>query len=455
MRTQGFVVLGMYSRHLEDYEALLQRQWFTRTWTLQEVLLARSARLVCGRSIKSWDELATVYLRCPEECQSSIGVARRASLGYGALKPFDTLVRCQKRNDSRHYDLEVVTLVRQRDCTEPRDRVYGILGLVSPEIRTQITIDTTLHHCTAFKDFAKAFLKHHGPDLFILVPGRVDAGQESESGFQSDTNLPSWVPDLTLPPLMTRTWSRHEAGRRFSGLTPEHPLFNNDDIAIQVAGIHMATIKQVYPSVDIEALAPQLDADHRMMERLGFQGPSFTSIDPARARQDIRTLIQRTHSHFGYNATHHLGRADFIRTLMGGHLYPEWLGENLDHRQQFSQLLTALGSSSRGTSDNGLANGPANVFLTSMAEAWKGACLVTATVPGCDGVSAGIAPMTSEKGDKVFVFFGGSTPVVTRDSGEGDGSYKVIGPAYVDEFMDGIAFEARKPLENYEMVTIR
>lgn len=63
--------------------------------------------------------------------------------------------------------------------------------------------------------------------------------------------------------------------------------------------------------------------------------------------------------------------------------------------------------------------------------------------------------MTSEKGDKVFVFFGGSTPVVTRDSGEGDGSYKVVGPAYVDEFMDGIAFEARKPLENYEMVTIR
>nr|CDP32456.1 Putative protein of unknown function [Podospora anserina S mat+] len=251
---------------------------------------------------------------------------------------------------------------------------------------------------------------------------------KSQSESQSDTNLPSWVPGLTLPPFMTRTWSRHEAGRRFSGLTPEHPLFNDDDTAIQVAGIHMATIKQVYPSVDIEALAPQLDADHRMMERLGFQGPSFTSIDPARARQDIRTLIQRTHSHFGYNATPPLGRADCIRTLMGRYLYPEWLGENLDHRQQFSQLLTALGSSSRGTSDNGLANGPANVFLTSMAEAWKGACLVTATVPGRDGVSAGIAPMTSEKGDKIFVFFGGSTPVVTRDSGEGDGSYKVIGP---------------------------
>lgn len=98
MRTQGFVVLGMYSRHLEDYEALFQRQWFTRTWTLQEVLLARSARLVCGRSIKSWDELATVYLRCPEECQSSIGVVRRASLGYGALKPFGIISALHSRN---------------------------------------------------------------------------------------------------------------------------------------------------------------------------------------------------------------------------------------------------------------------------------------------------------------------------------------------------------------------
>ncbi|KAK0665985.1 putative heterokaryon incompatibility protein [Cercophora samala] len=451
-RTMGFTVLAMFPEYLESYKALFERPWFTRTWTLQEVLLSRSAQLVCGRSIKGWSELSTIYLRCLEACQSSLGVAMRASLGYGALKPFDSLTRCHERNDRRRYDLEALTLVRQRGCTEPRDKVYGVLGLISPEIRMQITVDTTLDYHTVFKNFAKAFLQHHGPDLFILVPGRFDAEQQSESGSPTDTDRPSWVPDLTLPPLMTHTWSRHKAGRNFSGAAPEHPLFDDDeDSIIKVAGVHMATIKQVYPSLDIEALLPQLDADHVLMRRLGMEGPYFNPAASATARQEIRNFIRRAHSHFGYGGSS-TGHAGFIRTLMGGHLYPEWLGENFNPQEEFAQLLTALENESRDVLDNG----PVNVFMTSMAEAWKGACLVTIAVPGHDGVSAGIAPMTSKKGDGIFIFFGGSTPVVMRDFGKGGKkSYKVVGPAYVDEFMDGTAFEGRNPLENHEKVTIR
>lgn len=62
-----------------------------------------------------------------------------------------------------------------------------------------------------------------------------------------------------------------------------------------------------------------------------------------------------------------------------------------------------------------------------MVEVWKGVCLVIVIVLGCDGVLVGIVFMILEKGDKIFVFFGGLIFVVMRDLGEGDGSYKVIG----------------------------
>jgi len=68
----------------------------------------------------------------------------------------------RRQQSARHYDLELLNLVKQRECAMDRDRVYGILELISPEIRQAVTIDTTAPTRQVFTEFAGAFLRHHG-----------------------------------------------------------------------------------------------------------------------------------------------------------------------------------------------------------------------------------------------------------------------------------------------------
>lgn len=64
------------------------RRWFTRSWVVQEVLLARKVRLVCGTTWIDWETMTGFYLSCLEESQSNTVALRRNELGYGVIKPF-------------------------------------------------------------------------------------------------------------------------------------------------------------------------------------------------------------------------------------------------------------------------------------------------------------------------------------------------------------------------------
>ena len=112
---------------------------------------------------------------------------------------------------TRPYDTELLYLIHQRQCSRIHDKVYSILGLISPEIRSSIVIDYFLKYQTLFLRFAKALLKFHGPSILVLSPSFVPR--------QKHNKHPTWVPDLASPPLMTHTWHRNKAGV----LTTNHP----------------------------------------------------------------------------------------------------------------------------------------------------------------------------------------------------------------------------------------
>lgn len=67
--------------------ALFRREWFTRSWVIQEVLLARKPRLVCGTTSIDWDTVTGLYLGCLEESQSNKVMLERHKLGYNVIKP--------------------------------------------------------------------------------------------------------------------------------------------------------------------------------------------------------------------------------------------------------------------------------------------------------------------------------------------------------------------------------
>jgi len=63
-------------------------------WVVQEALLAKNTRLVCGiKAIPDWMNMAVLVVRAGEEAQSSLMMFRIPRFGQSVLKPFSKFSR--------------------------------------------------------------------------------------------------------------------------------------------------------------------------------------------------------------------------------------------------------------------------------------------------------------------------------------------------------------------------
>jgi hypothetical protein len=72
------------------------------------------------------------------------------------------------------------------DATDPRDRVFALLGIANDEAAKEIVADYTLSCEHAYIMTATALLRHGHDDVLSLCRQRGVC-----------TDLPSWVPDCT------------------------------------------------------------------------------------------------------------------------------------------------------------------------------------------------------------------------------------------------------------------
>ncbi|KAI0592860.1 heterokaryon incompatibility protein-domain-containing protein [Biscogniauxia sp. FL1348] len=158
--------------------ALAQRLWFTRIWVVQEIHLANSAAVMhCGRQTISW----AVFRRAV----MCLAVKRNLPAGFRG-----DITAC---HGSAHYEatepwsgLELTVV--QRDCTDARDRVYGLLGLMPETLRARITPDYDLPVAEVYRQTLLAEIAHFG-----RLDGLRMCGYRPEG---SGVDGPSWVPDL-------------------------------------------------------------------------------------------------------------------------------------------------------------------------------------------------------------------------------------------------------------------
>ncbi|KAK0640583.1 hypothetical protein B0T16DRAFT_393022 [Cercophora newfieldiana] len=429
------------------------------TWIFQEVLLAKDTRLVCGITVvPHWMDLASMVVKACEEAQSSPMIFRMQELGQRMLKPFDTLGEMRKlqekgRQDARRYDLELLNLVKQREQigTVVTKKCSGELGEDVVMVRYRV-------------DTCSKFLAHLGADelenAIDLVPshGTFLFCSNDQLPPLSSATLPSWVPDLTSPPPMTHTWSKYKAGRLLA--KPENVpapiiLDLHNPPLVRLPGICMAIITQAATLPKIQEYVAGLDAlddtggislakIDRLLAGEANIAPQTNDSDASMRRREFVRVLEEAISLFSSGAP--FRKEKFVRTLVGGTLYPEvmvQLGFEKEYDVMWGKLERWRGGEGGADGDDG----PNSIFLRSMAEAWKGAC-VFAT----GREERGIGPAAAKTGDKVCIFFGGSSPVVLRPEKGVDGKllHKVLGPAYVDELMDGKAFRAKSPGLVYE-----
>ncbi|KAF4500718.1 Heterokaryon incompatibility 6, OR allele [Fusarium agapanthi] len=142
--------------------ALLKRPWWSRVWTVQEMALAPSAIIMCGNLAAP---LLDIKRTCGRVLASALrdtchpGNKRKAREDRGLShdtdgKVFIALVRLH-RNYSMNKELGVLLhLLRWLRAKDPRDKVYGSLGIAASAYGIDPDYDISIVECytrTAFK----------------------------------------------------------------------------------------------------------------------------------------------------------------------------------------------------------------------------------------------------------------------------------------------------------------
>lgn len=165
--------------------AILQRPWFGRGWVIQEVAVASSIIVCCGRNIVSFDELHLALLFAID-----VGLdGEYLSPSQGRLI-YVFLTRHAFKVDATLDLLSLLLRHRMALTTDPRDKVFALCGLAADadQSHLNISIDYRRPVQEAFREVAVRMLtKNRNFDIFS-VPS------ENEN-----PRNPSWVPDFTSP----------------------------------------------------------------------------------------------------------------------------------------------------------------------------------------------------------------------------------------------------------------
>ncbi|KAK0704474.1 heterokaryon incompatibility protein-domain-containing protein [Lasiosphaeris hirsuta] len=236
-----------------------QRPYWTRIWTLQEMVLAGRCKLICGdRScyLQHIEDLVDWVHRAPVK---DIILAGEAPTGVPAevwgfvtwiyrnsqiSLPVMEVWGMRRTLVLRHHSPDQMTLnflsfSRTRKATDIRDKLYGLSGICDIGVEIDYSIDPGV----LFTRFAaQLFLK--SSDIVYLLK---NAGVSHASAIP---DLPTWVPD----------WVHHghTAQGLFEANTNSPPLARVVDVKdsqLRVSGVHLDTIQEVlavYPITNHE-----------------------------------------------------------------------------------------------------------------------------------------------------------------------------------------------------------
>lgn len=117
---------------------LLQHPYWTRTWILQEIVLARSIIVHCSSTTLDWD----VFIRMTKRLCAKAGVEYLSKVGQSHLMRLH-----EERANSKPRTLpHLLHRYQSTQCLDPRDRVFALVGLINVE-------DDPLRHAAAAIDW--------------------------------------------------------------------------------------------------------------------------------------------------------------------------------------------------------------------------------------------------------------------------------------------------------------
>jgi hypothetical protein len=405
---------------------LVERTWFTRLWTVQEMVLANQDPLVaCGFSWTSWsvlfggwqkvalNEFSKMEMVIWEDAVKDESKSEeKLGVRPGAIK-IDLLnnLRAAITSNGGEEFRDLLLNTNSSNATEPRDRIYALLGMMKKENREDFRVDYDRPLEIVYGEaMAHVFRKGNGP---FLLSGMASVGRSP------DSSLPSWVPAFGSKSLLSPL-RLHPAGVGASGAGSDcqNGIVDPDYKTLRVRGLPVDTV--------IDKVS------------FGEGNDCLTRLD------EVETLVSKARQLAQQNSNHRPYLNSFKckepvwRTLIANKAYsgaarefaPESYGE------MYALLLRRQFPSGPGQEET---DEFVRDYRLSLLNCLPSGCFfITAT--GFFGISHAFG--TLEKGDQLAIWFGSPVPFVLRpvhepDNGHSDLVYAIHGVAYVAGIMEG------------------
>ncbi|KAI1080943.1 HET-domain-containing protein [Whalleya microplaca] len=228
------------------FQQIPNSAWWSRIWTIQEGVRPRQHTIVWGLFTLPWETFMRFYTRAmalhwPDNLGLSFFAFFPAGHAGNLSGPFYALDLARAWGEEPEGPLVMLWRFRDRRSSDPRDKVYAIMGLLgegAPNPLPGVTpADYTVPVPTLFKRVTVDLIR----DEWSLRPLIGLRGER-----KSVPDLPSWVVDWTLPPdgrVISRFWDHDRfwydftTDRGLPMLDKEVLSSGGDDCVIRLNGV--------------------------------------------------------------------------------------------------------------------------------------------------------------------------------------------------------------------------
>jgi hypothetical protein len=191
---------------------LFGRPWWHRLWIVQEVAVPRTDPLIAyGGAMMSWSAIETLERVAYHSDKGDAFWILMNSSGMGIIRELISIRRSVQKGESISVSKLLIATIR-RECSQPLDQVYALLGLAPEATQRAVTVNYTTELEQLFAEVAKVCIEIEGSlnllssvqRSYPLSPRHLEDWQlqmlealrEEEV---SRLNLPSWMPDWSIP----------------------------------------------------------------------------------------------------------------------------------------------------------------------------------------------------------------------------------------------------------------
>ncbi|CZR57672.1 uncharacterized protein PAC_07561 [Phialocephala subalpina] len=408
-------------RAISTIEQFFEQSLWSRIWILQEFASAESLLLLRGQETLPLSQFLLIWavLYCfagnPKHWFPHGSILEDAR----AMAPLLLHSRILEKGQEQRSLLELLRATGRFQATDPRDKIFALLGLAKDAEQLEIRADYSKKYEEICVEVATKLIKGHGLSILSFA---------SRTGAY---NLPSWVPDWNLNTV--HTLGNHD--RAISGIElyagKRHPISN-----------------EVY---QISRSGHELEIPSFRVGKIDDIGEENMSWSPS----GFKTLIERMWTQLEKLA---IGRSqnkitiddldNAIFSIPIAYRKPRVLNGSEQHSLPPSDLFKSYQALRQIDSvawlqslrDSRFDVVQANVYISEFER--RGHQKVPLI---SDQGHLGIGPLGSQPGDLIYIFPGASVPFILRRLA--NGNFTLLGEAYVYGIMYGEFFEQNPDIE--------